>query len=1190
MSDFVHLHLHTEYSLLDGATRISKIADKAISLGQSAVAITDHGVMYGAVEFYKELKKKGVKPIIGCEAYVAPRGRFMKEGKADSSGNHLILLCKNAVGYKNLCYMVSESFINGFYSRPRIDLSLLREHHEGLIALSGCIGGKIPQLILAGSMAEAENAALEMREIFGEDFYLEIQNHGITEERQTAFGLKLISEKLGIPLVATNDVHYLEKKDADTQATLMCIQTNSVITDGRPSGFSTDEFYFKSAEEMEALFAPYAGAVENTVKIAEKCNFDFEFNNLHLPTFEPEDNLSHKDKLRKDAYLGFEQKVRGGRFDFEKNPREFYIERLEYELSVIDKMGFNAYFLIVSDFVAFAKNSDIPVGPGRGSGAGSLVAFCIGITDVDPIAFDLLFERFLNPERVSMPDFDIDFCYNRREEVIEYVKRKYGEDRVAQIVTFGTLAPRAAVRDVGRALGMPYSAVDPIAKLIPSDSQSIDDALNNKELRSLYMSDNEVRRLIDVSRGVEGMPRHASTHAAGVVITEKPTWEYVPLSYSGTGVVTQFDMTTSAELGLVKFDFLGLRYITVIHDAEREIRKRVPSFDITTVPFDDKKTFKLLCDAKSDGVFQLESGGMKAVLTRLAPTCFEDIIACIALFRPGPMDSIDKFIARKHGRERTEYKIEALRSILDVTYGCIVYQEQVMQICRELAGYSYAHADLVRRAMSKKKEDAMAAEQDAFIKGCLERGIDEADAKEIFDEMVGFAKYAFNKSHATVYGVTSYRTAYLKAHYPAEYFCALLSSVLDNLKKTGEYIADAQKFGVSVLRPDVNFSGVDFTVDNGQIRFGLLAIKNVGRPFAEAVVRERRLGGFKSFDEFVSRLCSADLNKRTLESLIKCGVFDSLGVARSSLLACYEDILESEQTKKRNNISGQIDMFSMAMSGGTDISASGYRYPEIKEFSLKELLFLEKESSGMYFSGHMIDNYSNALEGIRAEKISVILEDFAEDLSENPTYADKSSVTVAGIITEKKTKITKNGTTMAFIKLEDRYAEIEVVVFAKHYSRYADDIFVDNAIAITGNISHEEGEEPRILLSSLTTLPPNGTAAPNTDVGGKSTPQGSASVTSAENGKKSTPQGSAGGAVAEGERAKTVYIKVKSLDDPRINNVHRLSALYRGNAEIVLFDESTKKYSKLRGVTLDPSEKVLEKLISHFGEASVVLR
>ncbi|MBQ8372085.1 MAG: DNA polymerase III subunit alpha [Clostridia bacterium] len=1165
MGEFVHLHLHTEYSLLDGATRISTIADKALSDGQDAVAITDHGVMYGAVEFYNALKAKGVKPIIGCEVYVAPRGRHSKEGRIDSSGHHLILLCKDAVGYKNLCYMVSESFINGFYSKPRIDMELLSAHHEGLVALSGCIGGQIPQLILAGSMAEAENAAIRMKELFGEDFYLEIQNHGMDEERRVAYGLKLLAEKLGIGLVATNDVHYLEKSDADTQATLMCIQTNNVITDGRPFGFESDEYYFKSTAEMKAMFSGFPGAVENTVKIAERCNFDFDFDHLHLPYFEPEGGLSHKEKLRLDAYDGFEERARKGRFDFTKNDRQVYIDRMEYELSVIDKMGFNAYFLIVSDFVSYAKRNDIPVGPGRGSGAGSLIAFCIGITDVDPIAFDLLFERFLNPERVSMPDFDIDFCYNRREEVIDYVKQKYGEDKVAQIVTFGTLAPRAAIKDVGRALGMPYSKVDSITKMMSFDTASIDSALEGKELRSLYMSDPEIRRLIDVSRGVEGMPRHASTHAAGVVITEKPTWEYVPLSYSGTGVVTQFDMNTDASLGLVKFDFLGIRNLTVIHDAEQLIRRRIPDFDISRVPFDDKKTFKLLCDAKTDGVFQLESGGMKAVLTRLVPSNLEDIIACIALFRPGPMDSIDKFIARKHGKERTEYKIPQLKGILDVTYGCIVYQEQVMQICRELAGYSYARADIVRRAMSKKKTEAMIEERDAFITGCIARGVDRADAIEIFDEMLGFAKYAFNKSHATVYAVTSYRTAYLKAHYPAEYFAALLSSVLDNAKKLRTYIADAQRCGVSVLPPDINSSDADFSVDGGAIHFGLLAIKSVGRILADAIIRERRSGAYKSFDEFVSRLGGHDLNKRTLESLIKCGVFDSLGTPRSALLLCYEGILDAEQDKKRSNVSGQLDLFA-SITGGDSPSVGGYEYPRVEEFPLRELLLLEKESSGMYFSGHMIDNYSKMLSGLKTDRISDIIDDLSEEgTASEPQYKDKSAVNIGGIITAKKTKQTKNGATMAFISVEDRYGEIEVIVFAKQYSAFSDELFVDNAVYISGNVSWEEGEDPRILLSEVKALVSN----------------------EAFDDRGMTRQECHKSPLKESER---LFIKVKSLSDERINIIYRMSMLNHGAVQVVLFDEGTRKYSALKGNFIDASDKVMVKLTEIFGDGNVILK
>ena len=1158
MGNFVHLHLHTEYSLLDGAAKISEIADKAISDGQTAVAITDHGVLYGAVEFYDAMKKRGIKPIIGCEVYVAPRSRLLKEGKADSSGNHLILLCKNEQGYKNLCYMVSESFVNGFYMKPRIDMELLREHSEGLIALSACIAGKIPQLIIAGSMPEAERAAEEMRDIFGEDFYLEIQNHGIDDERKVAFGIKLISAKLGIPMVATNDVHYIDRNDADTQATLICIQTNNVITEGRPFGFEGNEFYFKTEKEMKELFSGFEGAIENTAKIAEKCNFDFEFDKLHLPDFKATDGKNHKDALRALAYEGFEAREKLGRFNYAKHSKETYIERMEYELSVIDKMGFNAYYLIVSDFVSYAKRNDIPVGPGRGSGAGSLVAFCVGITDVDPIAFDLLFERFLNPERVSMPDFDIDFCYNRREEVIEYVKRKYGDDKVAQITTFGTLAARAAVRDVGRALGMPYSTVDTVAKLIPRELNiTIESALKTKELKELYDSSPEVRRLINISRSLEGMPRHASTHAAGVVITELPTYEYVPLSYSGTGIVTQFDMNTDARLGLVKFDFLGLRYITVIHDAELKIRRTVPNFEISKIPFDDKKTFDLLCDAKTEGVFQLESGGMKQVLSRLLPSTLEDVIAVIALYRPGPMDSIDTFIERKHGKQSITYITPELEKILNVTYGCIVYQEQVMQICRALAGYSYAKADLVRRAMSKKKADVMNAEREGFVAGCGQHGISADVANSIFDDMVGFAKYAFNKSHATAYGVISYQTAYLKAHYPAQYFAALLTSVLDNAGKLREYIADAQKFGVKVLPPDVNQSESDFTVSNGAIRFGLLAIKNVGRAFTEAIVRERANGEFKSFDEFVTRLAESDINKRTLESFIKCGVFDSLGVTRSSLNSVYEQILESEQDRKRNNISGQMDLFSFA----TGASVSGdvsYTYPDLPEYSIRELLLLEKESSGMYFSGHMIDSYSAHLEAFELDKISDITEAVANaDTQDDDKYFDGAQVRIGGIITARKTKTLKNGDTMAFITVEDRIGEIGVIVFAKQYAKLSGELNVENAVVIEGRISAEEGEEPEIILSKLVSLESN------------------------DNFKKEQK--------SVDPSKKTVYVKLQRFDEQRLKPIYRLSDLYPGSDDVVVFDSSSRKYIAIRNSHVN-SEEALERLKGSYGEENVVVK
>ena len=1163
MGEFVHLHLHSEYSLLDGATKISTIADKALELGQDAVAITDHGVMYGAVEFYTALKEKGIKPIIGCEVYVAPRSRFSKEGKSDSSGNHLILLCKNEVGYRNLCYMVSESFTVGFYSKPRIDMELLSSHSEGLIALTGCIAGKIPQLILGGSISEAESYALELKAIFGEDLYLEIQNHGLDDERKIAYAIRLISEKTGIPMVATNDVHYLERGDADIQATLMCIQTNNVITDGRPFGFETDEFYFKSAGEMKVLFSSFKGAIENTVKIAEKCNFDFEFDKLHLPDFKAEGGVSHKDQLRSDAYRGFEKKISEGKLDFSRHSRQEYEERIEYELSVIDKMGFNAYYLIVSDFVSFAKGEGIPVGPGRGSGAGSLVAYLVNITDVDPIRFDLLFERFLNPERVSMPDFDIDFCYNRREEVIDYVKRRYGEDKVAQIVTFGTLAPRAAVRDVGRALGMPYSRVDTVAKLIPFSSVSIDEALSTKELKELYLSDPDVTKLLDTSKKLEGMPRHASTHAAGVVITEKPTYEYVPLSYSGTGVVTQFDMNTDARLGLVKFDFLGLRYLTVIKDAEDAIKRSDPSFDITKIDLEDKATFDLLCEARTDGVFQLESGGMKQVLTKLLPSCLEDIVACVALYRPGPMDSIDSFIARKHGREKVSYLVPKLKDILEVTYGCIVYQEQVMQICRSLAGYSFARADIVRRAMSKKKESAMQAERDAFVRGCTERGVSSETAEKIFDEMASFAKYAFNKSHATAYGLISYRTAYLKAHYPAEYFSALLTSVLDNTTKVREYILDAQRYGVSVLPPDINESGQTFATDGKNIRFGLLAIKNVGRLFADAVIRERSYRRFRSFEDFVSRMIDSDINKRTVESLIKCGVFDSLGRTRSSLLASYDNILDSEHGKQRNNISGQMDLFS---SGDSQAAQAAYYYPDLPEYSLRDLLLLEKESSGMYFSGHLADDFSEHIKSLPTDKISDIIEELSEDFvpEGKPRYVDKGKVSIAGVIAAKNTKITKSGDTMAFITLEDKLGEIEVIVFARQYRQYSDHLSPEGAVYVSGSISAEDTEAPRIILESLTPLIPN------------------AEFLKQKEAEKTDRQ--------TGSTEKKIYVKVKSLNDERIGRIYRIAALNRGNTKIIIFDESTRKYSVMKDVGVNASEKVITRLYEVFSKENVVVK
>ena len=900
MSPFVHLHLHSEYSLLDGACRISDIPMAAKAEGHTAVAITDHGVLYGALRFYKACRAAGVKPIIGCEVYVARRSRFDKEGKQDSSGYHLVLLVKNEAGYRNLIHLVSLGFTEGFYSRPRIDMELLKQHSGGLVALSGCVAGHIPQLILSGDMEGAQAVAQKMRDIFEPNsFYLEIQNHGIADEKTVREAIRNISEKTGIPMVATNDVHYIRKADSEAQAALMCIQTGSTLSDGRPFGFEQDEFYYKSTAEMERLFEGYPGAVENASRIADLCDFNFTFGELALPVYKTE-GITPQKELRCLALEGFERLRRADKLSLSLYSEADYLTRMDYELSVIHQMGFDEYFLIVSDFVGYAKRNGIPVGPGRGSGAGSLVAYFVGITDVDSLRYDLLFERFLNPERVSMPDFDIDFCYNRRDEVIDYVRKKYGEERVAQIITFGTLAARAVVRDVGRVLGLPYRDVDEIAKLIPhAQGVTIRDALKGKELLERYEESEEIRRLLDVAMSLEGMPRHASTHAAGVVITENTVDSYVPVALNGDAPVTQYDMDAIAELGLVKFDFLGLRYLTILSDAEREIQNQNPDFSLDTIPLDDASVYRMIGEGDTSGLFQLESGGMRQMLMQLQPQSIEDIIAAIALYRPGPMDSIPTFIARKHGKEAVRYDVKETERILSVTYGCIVYQEQVMQIFRTLAGYSLARADLVRRAMAKKKADVLEAERESFLNGCAQNGISEDIAGKIFDDMESFASYAFNKSHATAYAMITYRTAYLKKHYPAEYLCALLTSVLGNAPKVSEYIAEASKRGIRVLAPDINQSEMYFHVCGRDIRFGLLALKNVGVSFAAALIKERKQNGpYRSFEGFLSRVSERELGRRQVEALIKSGALDSLGVYRSRLLATYEMQIENILAKR----------------------------------------------------------------------------------------------------------------------------------------------------------------------------------------------------------------------------------------------------------------------------------------------------
>ena len=1143
MGEFVHLHLHSEYSLLDGACRVADIPRAAKEAGHTAVAMTDHGVLYGAVAFYRACKAEGIKPIIGCEVYVARNSRFSKEGKNDFSGDHLILLVENEIGYRNLIQMVSQSFIEGFYMRPRVDEELLRAHHEGLIALSACLAGKIPQAILSGDYVAAKATALEYRSLFGEgNFYLEVQDHLLSDEKRVAMTLKALSEETGIPLVATNDVHYLRRQDAEMQSVLMCIQTNRTLTEGRPIGFETDEFYYKSTEEMKRLFAAYPGAIENTVKIAERCQFDFTFGKYYLPTYSLAEGQTHQGILRELCFRGFEERIGSGRIVFDKATKEEYQSRLEYELSVIHEMGFDAYFLIVRDFVMYAKTHDIPVGPGRGSGAGSLVAFCIGITDVDSIRYDLLFERFLNPERQTMPDFDIDFCYEKRDRVISYVKEKYGDDHVAQIITFGTLAARAAVRDVGRVLGMSYTDVDAVAKLIPG-MVSLTEAMKRTELKEKYEGDEAVKRLLDLSLKVEGMPRHASTHAAGVVITAEPVSHYVPIAVNGENVVTEYDMDTIASLGLVKFDFLGLRYLTIIEKTVEQIHRSEPKFRMDAVSFEDVATYKMIAQGKTEGVFQLESAGMRRVLADMKPTTFDDIIAVIALYRPGPMDSIGKFIARKHGEETVAYRVPALADILGSTYGCIVYQEQVMQIFRALAGYSFARADLVRRAMAKKKEEVMKAERSDFITGCAEHGIAEGDATAIFDEMLSFASYAFNKSHATAYAMISYRTAYLKAHYPAEYFAALM---------TCGVVCDPQKFDIRVLPPDINESGTDFIASRGAVRYGFLAIKNLGRLFVDALIAEREHGKFRSFEDFVERMARGDLNRKQLESLIKCGCFDSLGIYRSRLLAVYEEMLARAGARAQSNVTGQMDFFSGAL--GTPSALGSVTYPEIPEFPLRDLLAFEKELAGIYFSGNLFDHYAKHAAAIPHTDIAEILESFDENGEENGDHADKERVTLTGFVAGMTKKTTKRGDTMLFLQFADRTGTIEVIVFPKQYQQYATDLQITNGLCVIGTISAREDEKTKIVAERIQKLSSN------------------------EEYEKTLV------------KPKKLYLRVPGLQARETQVALRILSCVPGNTPIVIYDLSSGKYLNARGYDAEVTDKLLHDLQTIFGEANVVFK
>ncbi len=1162
---FVHLHLHSEYSLLDGACRIREIPGRVKECGQNAVAITDHGVMYGVVAFWEACQREGVKPIIGCEVYVAPGSRFDKTSSTDGYADHLVLLCENMTGYRNLTRLVSLSFTEGFYNKPRVDEELLREHHEGLIALSACLGGRIPKLLSKGDMDGARRTARRYGELFGKDhFYIELQDHGMEEQKAILPLLVSLARECDLPLVATNDCHYLRRQDADTQAVLMCIQTNTTVDAGRPAAFASDELYLKDTVEMELLFRTCPDAVENTAKIAERCHVEFDFSTTYLPKFPTPPGVTSIGHLRRLAQIGFEERISAGTADPSGRGEEAYRERMEYELSVIDKMGYADYFLIVQDYVNYARSVDIPVGPGRGSGAGSLVAFALGITDVDPLQFDLLFERFLNPERVSMPDFDIDFCYNRRDEVIAYVAEKYGRDHVSQIITFGTLAARASIRDVGRALGMSYGDVDVVARAVPQELDiTIAAALKQPDLKTQYENSPAVKRLVDTAMALEGMPRNISVHAAGVVITDRPVSDYVPLSVSNGTVVTQFDMDTVAKLGLLKFDFLALRYLTILHEAEEMIRGIQPDFDMERIPLDDADTFRLISSGKTSGVFQLESGGMRQVLMSLSPQNFEDIIAVIALYRPGPMDSIPTFIERRHDAQRITYDHPILEPILRSTYGCVVYQEQVMSIFREVAGYTFGHADIVRRAMSKKKASVLLAERDTFVSGARERGIEEALAEKLFSDMESFANYAFNKSHAAAYAVISYRTAYLKCHYPQAYFSALLTSVLGNQAKIAEYISEASARGIRVLPPDINESRIGFSIQGGDIRFGLLALKNVGNRFLEQILRERERGAFASFEDFVSRMPTGELNKRMVESLIKAGTFDRLGVYRSRLLAVYERLLDQVAEKGRNNLDGQLDMFSMM--GLSNVEQPGIEYPQIPELGVREKLLLEKDASGMYFSGNMLDEFSRHLDHVKPHSV-------ADIMGEDADPVDKAKVSLAGMITSLTAKTTKSGDRMAFFTLEDRTGEIECVVFAKRFSELSHLIRADAGVYVKGNLSLREEEAPKLLVNDMEPLVENRLwKEPETENAVKDAdrPQKTA---------KTTPAA-----------PRRLFLRVPSARDPLYFKALNMVELFEGDLPAYFYFADEKRYDRdPHGVSAGGF--VLERLKGILGAENVILQ
>lgn len=1066
--NFTHLHVHTEYSLLDGSNKITELIARVKELGMDSVAITDHGVMYGVIDFYREAQKNGIRPIIGCEVYVAPGSRWDKEGREDNRYNHLVLLAENNTGYHNLMKIVSRGFTEGFYYKPRVDKALLRQYSEGIIALSACLAGEVQRYIARGFYEEAVKAALELEDIFGKgNFFLELQDHGIPEQKTVNQALLRMSQETGIELVATNDIHYTYAQDAKAHDILLCIQTGKKVSDENRMRYEGGQYYVKSPEEMAQLF-PYAlEALENTHKIAMRCHVDIEFGKYKLPQFPVPEGYDAWTYLKKITSEGFRRRY--------PDEPEALRERLTYELNTIKDMGFVDYFLIVWDFIKFARDHDIIVGPGRGSAAGSMVSYCLEITNLDPIKYSLLFERFLNPNRVTMPDIDIDFCFERRQEVIDYVVQKYGKDRVVQIVTFGTMAARGVIRDVGRALDLPYSQVDTVAKMIPTElGITIDKALKgNPEFRELYESDSQIHYLIDMSKRLEGLPRHTSMHAAGVVISPKAIDEYVPLSRGADdAITTQFTMTTLEELGLLKMDFLGLRTLTVIQNAQKLVNRQPGmNLDMDKIDYNDKNVFELISSGKTDGIFQLESTGMKNFMKELKPQNLEDIIAGISLYRPGPMDFIPKYIKGKNHAGTIQYDCPQLEEILAPTYGCIVYQEQVMQIVMKLAGYDLGRSDLVRRAMSKKKADVMTREREYFVygndelhvPGCIKNGIPEEIANKIFDDMTDFAKYAFNKSHAAAYTIVSYQTAYLKCYYPVEFMAALMTSVIDNSSKVAEYIMTCRQMGIEILPPDINEGESGFSVSGGRIRYGLSAIKSVGKPVIDAIVSQRNQSGpYVSLKDFCERLTGKEVNKRTIENFIKAGAFDSLGATRRQQMMVYVQVLDQVNAEKKKSMTGQMSLFDFV--GEEEKQDFDVKYPDVGEYDKETLLAFEKEVLGVYISGHPLEEF----EAQWRKSVTAVTTDFeTDDELGTSRVSDGQVVIVGGMITAKTVKTTKNNQMMAFITLEDLLGTVEIIVFPRDYEKYRPLLCEDAKIYVRGRVSASEDQQAKLICEKI---------------------------------------------------------------------------------------------------------------------------